>query len=61
MNCPNQSKNLANCNCTYDCSKKGKCCECIAEHRSRGELPACYFSKEKEATYDRSINHYLAS
>ena len=47
--------NLKNCNCTSNCSKKGVCCECIAYHRERNELPACYFSKEKEATYDRSI------
>ncbi len=48
--------------CTYEpCPRKGVCCECIAYHRRNGELPACYFSKEKEKTYDRSIRNYLSS
>lgn len=55
MNCTNTKE----CNCTYPCSRKGKCCLCIAYHRRRGELPACYFSKAGEATYDRSIESYL--
>jgi len=29
MECPNMKKNLEDCNCTYPCDKKGKCCECI--------------------------------
>ncbi|MCX7788092.1 MAG: DUF6485 family protein [Spirochaetes bacterium] len=51
--------NLKHCNCTYPCSRKGVCCECIAYHRSAGELPACYFPKEAERTYDRSVSFYL--
>ena len=51
--------NLKRCNCTYPCSRKGICCECIAYHRSMGELPACYFSKEAERAYDRSLSFYL--
>jgi hypothetical protein len=53
------NKNMKMCNCTYPCSKKGRCCDCLAYHRSNGELPACYFNKEYEKTYDRSINNYL--
>lgn len=52
-------KKQKDCNCSYPCDKKGMCCECIAYHRKRGELPACYFSEEKEKTYDRSISNYL--
>jgi Domain of unknown function (DUF6485) len=51
--------NKAGCNCTYPCSRKGLCCECISYHRSAGELPACYFSKEAESGYDRSVENYL--
>ena len=51
--------NKKRCNCTYPCSKKGSCCECIEYHRQSGELPACYFDKKHEATYDRSISNYL--
>ena len=60
--CPNKERNLQMCNCTYEpCSRKGICCECLAYHRKNQELPACYFSKEAEATYDRSIKRFLQS
>jgi len=57
MECKKERNLKEHCNCTYPCEKKGICCECIAYHRKRNELPACYFSKEKEATYDRSISN----
>jgi len=54
------SKNLKECTCTYtSCSKRGKCCECVAYHRSRGEIPGCFFTKEGEATWDRSIENFI--
>lgn len=52
-------ENLNMCNCTYPCDKKGMCCECIAYHRKRGELPACYFTDEQERTYNRSISYFV--
>jgi len=55
MECINKEKNLKDCNCTYDCDKKGLCCECIKYHRDRGEFPACFFSKDAEKTFDRSF------
>ncbi len=59
MECQKQ-ENLESCPCTYpNCPRKGVCCECITYHRQRGELPACYFSKEKEKTYDRSIRSFI--
>lgn len=59
-NC-NKSQNLSHCNCTYEpCSRKGVCCECIAYHRRSGELPACYFTKEQEKTYNRSIRYFIS-
>lgn len=59
MECRKDS-NLARCNCTWEpCDRKGVCCECISYHRERGELPACYFSKEAEASYDRSIDNFV--
>ncbi len=60
MEC-NIEANLSGCNCTYPCSRKGRCCECVAYHRKRGELPGCYFSKEAEATYDRSFENFLGT
>ena len=60
MLCENYQKNLSRCNCTYEpCSRKGHCCECIAYHRSLGELPACYFTAEQEKTYNRSIEYFI--
>lgn len=58
--CRNFSKNKAQCNCTYEpCGRKGYCCECLAYHIEREELPACYFSVKTESTYDRSINNFI--
>jgi hypothetical protein len=55
-----KDKNSKYCPCTWpNCEKKGICCECIKYHRERGELPACYFSKELEKTYDRSIENFI--
>jgi hypothetical protein len=53
--CPNKEKNLEMCTCTYSCNKRGNCCECVAYHRKSNQIPGCFFSKEGEATYDRSI------
>jgi len=58
MSCDRLEENLADCNCTYPCSKKGKCCECVAYHRRLRELPGCFFSEDAEATYDRSYAHF---
>jgi hypothetical protein len=53
-------RNKQDCNCTYEpCSRKGLCCECIRYHRQNGELPGCYFPKEAERTYDRSIENFI--
>jgi len=52
-------ENKARCNCTYPCSKKGMCCECILYHRNRGEMPACYFPDDVEKTYDRTIENFI--
>jgi len=37
----------------------GICCECIRHHLVKNELPACFFSKEAEKTYDRSIDNFI--
>ncbi len=56
-----QKENSANCPCTYTaCDKRGACCKCVAYHRSRGEMVACYFTPEAESTYDRSLRAFVA-
>lgn len=58
MECKAEANKEA-CNCSYPCSRKGICCECVAYHRRAGELPACYFGGAAERSYDRSIENYL--
>lgn len=54
-----KDKNQTACKCTYEpCSRKGACCECISYHLKMRELPGCCFTKEAEATYDRSFEHF---
>jgi len=52
-------KNMTLCNCSYTCSRKGICCECLSYHRIHNEVPACFFSEEAEKTYDRSVDNFI--
>lgn len=54
-----KDQNMNYCNCSYPCSRKGICCECVRYHRRLGELPACYFDNKTEKTYDRSVENYM--
>ncbi|OGF68299.1 MAG: cytosolic protein [Candidatus Fischerbacteria bacterium RBG_13_37_8] len=55
-----EKHNLSICNCSYDpCSRKGKCCECLAYHIKFRQLPACFFPDSAERTYDRSFEHFV--
>ena len=59
MNCPNKSRNLSMCNCSYSgCEKKGLCCECLEYHLKSRQLPACCFPDDAERTFDRSLRHF---
>jgi len=59
--CPRTDENLEMCNCSYPgCPKKGRCCECLHSHRTRGQLPACFFPNDVEKTYDRSGERFVA-
>lgn len=61
-NCQNRNdKNLDGCNCTYPRKRHGICCEHIEYHRKQGELPTCYFNKNDEATFNRSVEFYMKS
>jgi hypothetical protein len=55
-----QTKNAGKCSCTYlSCERRGACCRCVAYHRSKNEMVACYFKPEVERTYDRSLKTFL--
>jgi hypothetical protein len=60
MDC-NKETNLKGCNCSYEpCSRKGRCCDCLAYHRRSRELPACFFpGQAEERSYDRSYEHFV--
>lgn len=53
--------NMHECTCTYPCERRGLCCECVQYHRSRNEIPGCFFPLNAEKTYDRSIRKYIES
>lgn len=57
MECQKE-KNLGNCNCSYNCPKKGLCCECLRKHLKNRELPACFFPKEIEKVGERSFERF---
>ncbi|GAB6064137.1 DUF6485 family protein [Deferrisoma palaeochoriense] len=60
MECQKE-KNEAQCTCTYQgCPRHGLCCQCIAYHRSKNQMVACYFKPEVERTYDRSMENFLS-
>ena len=58
--CPNYKVNLADCSCTYDCEKKGLCCQCVAYHRKLRQIPGCFFTPQGERTYDRSYASFCS-
>lgn len=59
MECKKKT-NLKRCNCSYPgCPRKGICCECLAYHLNKDQLPACCFSDDVEKTYDRSVSKFI--
>ena len=59
MSCKRE-ENLKGCTCTASgCKNQGICCDCVRHHRDAGEIPGCFFPKEGEATYDRSIKNFV--
>ncbi len=58
MECKKE-KNLTACTCSYEpCARKGICCECVAYHVKARQLPACFFPRNVEKTYDRSFERF---
>ncbi|RJQ31265.1 MAG: hypothetical protein C4562_06375 [Actinobacteria bacterium] len=61
MDCTYVKTNLSECNCSYPCSRKGKCCQCVKYHRDGGGLPACFFPDEVEKSHDRSVSKFIST
>ncbi len=54
-----KTANLERCNCTYEpCPRKGACCECLAYHLRKQELPGCCFPDDAEKSWNRSFAHF---
>lgn len=52
--------NSIECTCTYlECSRRGKCCECLQYHLQKKQLPGCCFPPAVEKTYDRSFKAFI--
>ncbi len=42
VECVSRTVNLENCTCTNAaCERRGVCCACVANHRAKGDFPAC--------------------
>ncbi len=47
------------CKCSYtSCSRRGVCCDCVAYHLAKRQVPGCFFPEDAERTYDRSFEHF---
>jgi len=54
-----QKENLVDCTCgSATCERRGRCCECVASHRSKGQLPGCLMPEELRAT-SRSVADFV--
>lgn len=59
MGCENKNGN--SCPCTYmSCERRGNCCACVAYHRDKNQMVACYFTPELERTYDRAMKNFIS-
>jgi len=57
----NQEERKKACACSYDCERRGKCCDCLENHLSKNQLPGCAFakiSKEVEESYNRDFEYF---
>lgn len=59
MECKKED-NSRSCSCSSTgCARRGVCCDCVAAHRAKGQLPACFFPKDVELLHDRSIERLV--
>jgi hypothetical protein len=53
-------QNLVDCTCaSATCPRRGKCCECVANHRAKGQLPGCLMPEPLRAS-SRSVEDFVA-
>ncbi len=58
----NKDERNESCSCTYNCSRRGKCCDCISYHLKYNQLPGYVFAKispDAEMTYNRDFEYFV--
>lgn len=50
---------MIDCPCTADCPRHGKCCECVANHAGKGNLPACLRFLKEDLKQERKLQRQL--
>jgi len=58
MECKKKVNVEQRCSCTFDCSRKGVCCDCLDYHLKSRQLPGCCFPADVEKTGDRSFKAF---
>jgi len=59
MDCKKEMDKLE-CTCSsVSCTRRGVCCECLAYHRSNGEIPSCFFSVDANKTLEKNIESLM--
>ncbi|KKN37924.1 hypothetical protein LCGC14_0758460 [marine sediment metagenome] len=56
-----QEERKDECTCTYNCHRRGKCCECIDYYLPMNQLPGCIIakvSKAAEKSYNRDFEYF---
>ena len=53
-----KAENIKGCTCSYNCGKRGMCCDCVTQHRASNQIPGCFFPAAVEKTYDRSYKRF---
>jgi len=58
MECKKKT-NAEKCTCSQTgCENRGLCCQCLAKHLAKRQLPGCCFPTEAEKSYDRSFANF---
>ena len=52
---PGEQKSVIDCPCLKDCPRHALCDECVTNHVTRNNFPACFFSPEAIKAGDRSF------
>ena len=55
--CSNNAEARRLFTCPIDYDKRSLCCGCVTYHCGKGQMLGCFFSREGEATWSRSVQN----